>query len=189
MHDVRGDAAHRFREGIASPDLCALYDHWLARARAAGDVPGRRDVDPLAFHRLLPYIWLIDYERAADVFRYRLAGDWIESAFGRSLKGRVLSEVVPREVYAGAETRVRALLAEPSAMLVTGTLYHFDDGTSYHGQRLILPLRSDRAAGEQAPLSPADGLVGASLPEQTRIRDTADAENRFDTAPVSALLA
>jgi len=73
-----------------------LFAYW-ASLRAAGRLPGRRDIDPGRFKRHLPTISLIDVVGEPLDFRMRLAGTNLYGVYGREITGRMLGEV-----YAGA---------------------------------------------------------------------------------------
>jgi len=74
-----------------SPQLTRLLDHWsgLRRGRL---MPAWRDIDPTALAPILPFIWSWKYDRAADAFTGRLAGDRINSIVGRSMRQAPMAE-------------------------------------------------------------------------------------------------
>jgi hypothetical protein len=69
-----------------------LYAYW-AGLRHGPQLPGRCDIRPEAFKRLLPTISLIDVDRDPLDFRLRLAGTGLYGVFGREITGRTLNEV------------------------------------------------------------------------------------------------
>lgn len=69
-----------------------LYAYW-AGLRRQGRLPGREDIRPDDFKRLLPTISLIDVDREPLEFRLRLAGTGLYGVYGREITGRSLSEV------------------------------------------------------------------------------------------------
>ena len=76
-----------------------LFAYWASRRRGGG-LPGRGDIDPGGFKRLLPTVSLIDVGFDADavggarrVYRQRLAGTGLYSVYGREITGRTLDEV------------------------------------------------------------------------------------------------
>lgn len=77
-----------------------LYAYW-AQLRTGGRLPGREDIHPDDFKRLLPTISLIDVQRDPMDFRLRLAGTGLYGVYGREITGRRLSEVynVPASDY------------------------------------------------------------------------------------------
>lgn len=68
-----------------------LYAYW-ARLREGGRLPGRGDIRPDDFKRLLPTISLIDVHRNPLEFRLRLAGTGLYGVYGREITGRTLAE-------------------------------------------------------------------------------------------------
>lgn len=84
----------RFEDAIpnADPRLRGLLDVWR-ESRGAAPIPLRTALDPTAIPKLLPAIWLTQYDRAVDDFRYRLAGEDISEAWGRSIRGMYLRDL------------------------------------------------------------------------------------------------
>lgn len=68
-----------------------LYSYW-ASLRSGPRLPGRRDIEPEAFKRLLPTVSLIDVAGPRS-FRLRLAGTGLYGVYGREITGRTLEEV------------------------------------------------------------------------------------------------
>jgi hypothetical protein len=69
-----------------------LYGYWASLKRGAR-LPGRRDIHPREFKRLLPTVSLIDVRRDPLDFRLRLAGTGLYGVYGREITGRGLSDV------------------------------------------------------------------------------------------------
>jgi hypothetical protein len=69
-----------------------LYAYW-AGLRHGAHLPGRCDIRPEDFKRLLPTISLIDVRRDPLDFRLRLAGTGLHTVYGREITGRSLGEV------------------------------------------------------------------------------------------------
>ncbi len=69
-----------------------LYAYW-AGLRHGPQLPGRCDIRPDDFKRLLPTISLIDVSRDPLEFRLRLAGTGLYGVYGREITGRTLAEV------------------------------------------------------------------------------------------------
>lgn len=95
--------------------VAALWDYWIGVYRNTGRRPTRADIDPVDIPKLLPNLWLADWECASGRFRYRLVGtgvtkarnidatglyldadfpDLAQTALGRSLEG-VVREAMP----------------------------------------------------------------------------------------------
>lgn len=69
-----------------------LYAYW-AGLRTGPRLPGRGDIKPEDFKRLLPTVSLIDVRRDPMDFRLRLAGTGLYSVYGREITGRGLDDV------------------------------------------------------------------------------------------------
>ena len=84
---------------IAAPAVAAraheeLVAYW-ASLRDGSRLPGRRQIDPAGFTRLLPTVSLIDVPGAASDrdFRVRLAGTQLYNVYGREITGKGLAEI------------------------------------------------------------------------------------------------
>jgi hypothetical protein len=70
-----------------------LFAYW-ASLRQAGRLPGRADIRPEDFKRLLPTVSLIDIiDGPRRDYRLRLAGTGLYSVYGREITGRSLGDV------------------------------------------------------------------------------------------------
>ncbi|MBX3479898.1 MAG: PAS domain-containing protein [Caulobacter sp.] len=71
-----------------------LFSYWAAR-RQSGRLPGRADIHPEAFKRLLPTVSLIDVVRDDGKidYRQRLAGTGLYSVYGREITGMKLTDL------------------------------------------------------------------------------------------------
>ncbi|MFN3511445.1 MAG: PAS domain-containing protein [Phenylobacterium sp.] len=69
-----------------------LYSYWSG-LRHGPRLPGRGDIHPEAFKRLLPTVSLIDVIGDPPEFRLRLAGTGLYGVYGREITGRKLSEI------------------------------------------------------------------------------------------------
>lgn len=124
-------------------ELKKLYAYWLGKKRAR-PAPSRTDIDPLEIAPLLPYVMLVDVERAPLRFRYRLVGTEIVCNVGDDFTGRYLDTFVRlshRDVMAAEFARV----VESAEPVVSVWEYTRDDGRHVRYERLVLPLVSDGA--------------------------------------------
>ena len=70
-----------------------LFAYW-ASLRQAGRIPGRADIRPEDFKRLLPTVTLTDVVPGLRRdYRVRLAGTGLYSVYGREITGRSLTDV------------------------------------------------------------------------------------------------
>ena len=147
-----------FFAAIASPELRALARHWQD-ARGDGHTPPRRipawrDIDPVEIGRNLRYVWSWRYDRATDEFTGRLAGEEIDRAFGKSLRGIAMRDFYATEVYELIFPRFRRVVVEPGFMYGEGMVFA-RMGRSVVGERIMMPLAEDGQTG--------DGIIGATI--------------------------
>ncbi|HEY8617135.1 PAS domain-containing protein [Phenylobacterium sp.] len=69
-----------------------LIRYW-AQLRRGQSLPGRHDIHPAGFKRLLPTVSLIDVLHDPLDYRIRLAGTDLYGVYGREITGRMISEV------------------------------------------------------------------------------------------------
>lgn len=69
-----------------------LYAYWSS-LRAGQRLPGRRDIDPAGFKRLLPTVSLVEVDPIGGDFRVRLAGTGLYGIYSREITGRTLDEI------------------------------------------------------------------------------------------------
>jgi hypothetical protein len=80
-------------EQLTSPYLRAVHAFWL-QAKGDRPAPQRADIDPLAMPpKVLPYLMLIEFERAPFRVRYRLAGTNVVELNGGEFTGKYLDEM------------------------------------------------------------------------------------------------
>ena len=86
-------AAHIGAPAAAARAHEELFAYW-AGLRKSGQLPGRGDIHPKDFKRLLPTVSLIDVVPGETPdFRLRLAGTGLYSVYGREITGRRLEDI------------------------------------------------------------------------------------------------
>jgi hypothetical protein len=142
-----------FFDSILSEPLRVLARQWAA-ARGSRRMPAFRDIDPVGIGRHLRYIWAWKYDRDADSFLGRLAGEEIDRAFGKSLRGMQMTEFYAPNVYAVVFPRHRRVVTEPAFFHGTGMVFA-QMGYTMAGERVGLPLSEDGSTG--------DGIIGGTF--------------------------
>ncbi|MBL8807498.1 MAG: PAS domain-containing protein [Rhodospirillales bacterium] len=75
--------------------IAALWDYWIGVYANVGHAPRRADIDPVDIPRLLPNLWLADWDAASARFRYRLVGTGVTKARNIDATGHYLDEDFP----------------------------------------------------------------------------------------------
>jgi hypothetical protein len=142
-----------FFASIASDDLRRVAKNWEA-ARGERLMPGWKDFDPVPIGRQLRFIWAWKYDRAAESFTGRLAGEEIASMFGGIISGVAMSDYFPPEIYRAFFPWMQRVVVQPAFARGSGLIYR-RLGRNFTGERIIVPLADDGLH--------ADGLIGATV--------------------------
>lgn len=141
-----------FTSKIEAPSLRAIAEHWFA-ARGDKLMPSWSDIAPSAMAPHFTKIWAFKYDREADEFFARLAGNRIMVGFGKSFRGTPLKELHGPDVYKKCLSNQKRLIGDPAVYRGTGQLFKAN-GQVVSGERIALPLASDGYH--------ADGTLGAA---------------------------
>lgn len=142
-----------FLATVHSVELQAIARHWQA-ARGKKRMPGWGELDPTAIGRHLRYVWSWKYDRATERFTGRLAGEEIEQAFGKSLRGADMATFYPPEGAGLVIPRHRRVVLEPAFAHGEGMVFGHV-GRTLVGERIIMPLSEDGVHG--------DGILGGTI--------------------------
>lgn len=127
----------RLPENI-DPLLRQILDYFLGHYREGGRVIRKAEIDPLAFHRALPKVWI--YERLAkDEFICRLAGDDVRSMYDRPIVGCSLAKLIRVQNAPDVMAHHEAILSMPGIGYMTGRVYLQSLERFGIGERLLLP--------------------------------------------------
>lgn len=125
----------------ADPRIFDFLSAWKA-ARRRTLVPLRRDFDPSHIPGLLRHVWLYRFDPEAGDFVCKLAGEEVNLAWGRSIKGMTLRAIVGPVDHPVMLTRWHRLLTVP--------LVHYGSASerlseleTQTAERLLVPLASD----------------------------------------------
>ncbi len=122
----------------AHPHILLLLDAWM-NARHGALVPFRRNMTPDIFASVLPYVWTYRFDEDLGDFICKIAGERINDAWGRSLRGVPLRDVVGKDAHAAALQRWKAVINAPSVQYgkIRGAP---PDESMTIAERLVLPL-------------------------------------------------
>lgn len=127
--------------GFDDPRLAALYTYWRSKHRGPL-LPSRADIDPFELKPLLPHVLLIDVERPALQFRYRLVGTAIVHVVGSDPTGRRMDEVLPQRLVAPALRAYREAAVRRQAMRLAGRFWQ-PARSHILWEAALLPLAAD----------------------------------------------
>ena len=137
----------------ADPRIAELLDAW--RAARHGDLVARRSAfDPLTIARMLEYVWIYRVALERGDYVCDLAGEEVNAAWGCSIKGRTLTEIVGsanRDTLAQRWDDAR----DGPAILYSTTVHLPDPHVVHRVERLVLPM-----TGRTGQI---DSMLGISL--------------------------
>lgn len=145
-------AANRWPQ-LPDPRLLVLLRHWAAQRKGAA-MPRRSDIDPLALRDYLPQVWIYRYKPDLDEFVCSLSGEAVNEAWGHSLIGKSLADIMPAGDAAVVRERYRQVITTPGIQLSARQIAPADRSAK-QAVRLILPLADD-AGGPY-------GVIGMTL--------------------------
>lgn len=142
-----------FLAAIESEPLRTIAEHWNA-VRGDRLMPGWNDIVPSRISAQLKFVWVYRYDRVTRQFTGRLAGNVIETVFGKSFRGMPMTALYPPHDYERLHARAERVVREPALFRGDGRVFvHFE--RIGNGERIILPLADDGANG--------DGILGATV--------------------------
>jgi len=144
---------HDFLARIGHARLRDVAGHW-DRARRGKLLPGWADLDATVLRENLTIVWAWKYDRASDRFTGRLAGEEINDAFGKSLRGADMAEFFKDFDYPNIFARHKRVVTEPACAHGLGQVFAHAQRVGL-GERIIMPLAEDGVHG--------DGIFGATL--------------------------
>lgn len=161
IEPTNGGAVERALGTICSPSLREILLYWdsLRRGRP---LPGWRDIDPVSLRHHLPIVWAWKYDRAADLFTGRLAGEAIAAVFGESLRNRSLEDFFRDRSYEDINKQFHQIVDGPALYVGRGAVFDYA-GRYGSGERIIMPLADDGTN--------VDGLLGATIYAFTKSSD------------------
>jgi len=149
---IPADNVAAIAKQIQSDRLLRLLEHWSA-VRGQRLMPAWQQIDATEIAPVLSIIWSWKYDRMADSFTGRIAGDEIRTMVGRPITGVPMADYFEGWNYEQIFIRHKRVVTEPAIALERGLVFYRGDYCGL-GERLILPLAGDGVRG--------DGIVGAT---------------------------
>lgn len=116
-------------------------------------MPAWEDIRPSAIKLVLPILWSWKFDRATGEFIGRLAGERIQTVFGRVIRNARMSDVFEGHDFLLALRRHTRVAMEPAFFRGRGLVFQHL-GRFDIGERIILPLATEGTL--------ADGIIGAT---------------------------
>ncbi len=126
---------------VTNTVLRRLLTYWQDK-RCDRLMPSKTDIDPIDIPWALSRIWICDYLPDSGRFRFRLAGEQINTHWGYNISGRYLDEIMPAERLELVMTKLRNVVDGPAIVHVIGQAY-LDEKLFVKNERIILPLSDD----------------------------------------------
>lgn len=128
----------------ASAPAAQLHDYWASKKPDDGELPSRDDIRPEQIKALLPYLWIMDFERQSQSFRYRLIGTAVVDGVGQDHTGHSLADCYPTPGALEIATRsLLGLIGTGAPMWRRGPpmFHHSTEVTAL--ENIALPLAAD----------------------------------------------
>jgi hypothetical protein len=127
-----------------------LHDYWHARRGGTDRVPSRDDIRTEHIEPLLPFVWLLDFDRGTRDFRCRLIGPAVVDGVGRDCTGRTLAEVHgDARLHSRAVRPLLDMMDDARPRWRQGPPLLVHDATDLWLESLILPLAADHRTPDQ----------------------------------------
>ncbi|WP_339850843.1 PAS domain-containing protein [uncultured Nisaea sp.] len=137
----------------ADERLFAFFAAWVD-ARGDALVPARKAFSPVTIPELLSFIWIYKFDPEQDDFICQLAGETVNDAWGKSIRGRRLREIVGEKDFPTVRTRWATIVGRPAALY--GTVEEkLAFQATWQAERLLLPMSSEDGT--------IDVIIGLSL--------------------------
>jgi hypothetical protein len=147
---------------MVHPNTERLTEYWRSRRGTAG-LPARADIDPMAFHQLLPQTFIVG-RTAQGQYPLRLVGGMIADLHQSDLRGRCLLELWRPSDRWQLKSALEFARRRPEPVVVNADVLA-DGAPRLALEILIAPLAGptgevDRFLGHMQPAAPLMRLLG-----------------------------
>lgn len=149
---------------MVHPNTERLTEYWRAR-RGESALPRRADIDPMAFHTLLPQTFIVG-RSSQGLFPFRLVGGLIADLHRADLRGQCLLQLWRPNDRWQLKSALELARRRPEPVVVNADV--LADGVQPLGLEILFaPLagpdgETDRFLGLYQPLAPVERLMGRS---------------------------
>ncbi len=147
---------------MVHPNTERLTEYWRAR-RGESPLPRRADIDPMAFHQLLPQTFIVG-RSDQGLYPFRLVGGMIADLCQSDLRGRCLLELWRPSDRWQLKSALEFARRRPEPVVVNADV--LADGAPSLGMEILLaPMtgptgEADRFLGHMQPAAPLSRLLG-----------------------------
>ncbi|MES2033247.1 MAG: PAS domain-containing protein [Pseudomonadota bacterium] len=147
---------------MVHPNTEQLTEYWRAR-RGDNAMPRRMDIDPMAFHTLLPQTFIVG-RTVQGAYPFRLVGGMIADAHQTDLRGQDLLSLWRQGDRWQLKSALEFARRRPEPVIVSADMLA-DGAPPLSVEILFAPLtgpegEADRFLGHMQPLSPLSWLMG-----------------------------
>lgn len=150
---------------IRSKSLRNLLSYWDSKVAYLQRLPSRADLQPDEMVPFLPFVALINVQKAAPRFQFRLVGTGIVGAMGREATNRNVDEALFGANAPNVETFFSMPLGNHGPAYASGQYTVAPSGRTLAFETLLLPLSSDGAIIDML----LGGLVGERVQRDEQI--------------------
>lgn len=123
--------------------LIGLATLWQSVFQETGRPPSYENLQGRIAAQAEPLTWLVEERGTPRRFRYLSMGDHVRIAYGGSIVGRYLDELVLPSALSRVHGYFDLALARPAIIHVIGRIYAEADRPA-DGERILLPIADDR---------------------------------------------
>lgn len=128
---------------IQDDRLLALATHWQDALEDSGATPSFEHLQPRLGQDLLNIHWLVEEQGHPRRFRYLSIGEHVKVAYGGSIVGRYLDELVKRSAQARVMGYFDTVISRPAVVHIAGRVYS-EATRPASGERLLLPIADEK---------------------------------------------
>ena len=135
-------------EHLESATIRELFTYWKSKC-SNGNIPRRRDIDPLDLTGVLPNVIMLDFEQNPFRARFRLVGTRVVEVTGFEFTGMYLDEIAMPDVEDSFQDCYQTA-SETMKPVFTRITWRFDEKTTGDYDFCVLPLESDGSVATMA---------------------------------------
>jgi hypothetical protein len=163
MSEIISGGFSDYKKCIVSSALRDIIEYW-DKTRKNNPMPAWEEMSPSALAPHLKLLWFWNYDRKTEEFTARLASNRVMQGYQKSFRGTPLRGLHSPQLFELSQAHMTRVLSDPAAYYCSGKLFKVD-ALIVEGERIMLPLASDRMHGDVVlgatdfPMRPAQGPI------------------------------